>query len=97
MGCLDIIANAWALLFVSQELLWKEQRITPKFSFHTTQCPVQTQCFREFRNKLDYNGQTYWLSVNLHSFYIKIPKWLNLLGYGANGMLTGNGENNGLF
>jgi hypothetical protein len=25
-------------------------------------------------------------------------KWLNLaIGYGANGMLTGNGENNGLF
>jgi hypothetical protein len=48
----------------------------------------------------DYNGQTYWLSVNLHSFYkgSKIPKWLNLaIGYGANGMLTGNGENNGLF
>jgi hypothetical protein len=45
----------------------------------------------------DYNGQTYWLSVNLHSFY-KNPKWLNLaIGYGANGMLTGNGENNGLF
>jgi hypothetical protein len=40
----------------------------------------------------DYNGQTYWLSVNLHSFYkgSKIPKWLNLaIGYGANGMLTG--------
>jgi hypothetical protein len=42
----DIIANASALL-VSQELLWKEQRITPKFSFHTTQYAVQTQCFRE--------------------------------------------------
>jgi hypothetical protein len=33
----DIIANAsGTALFVSQELLWKEQRITPKFSFHTT-------------------------------------------------------------
>jgi hypothetical protein len=40
MGCFfrDIIANAsGTALFVSQELLWKEQRITPKFSFHTTQ------------------------------------------------------------
>ena len=44
----------------------------------------------------DYNGQTYWLSVNLHSFAkgSKIPKWLNVaLGYGAEGMITGNKEN----
>jgi hypothetical protein len=34
-------------------------------------------------NAKDYNGQTYWLSVNLHSF-IKAPKWLNLaIGYGG--------------
>jgi hypothetical protein len=99
----DIIANASGTALLSQELLWKEQRITPKFSFHTTQYAIQTQCFRELTcgtNAKDYNGQTYWLSVNLHSFYkgSKIPKWLNLaIGYGANGMLTGNGENNGLF
>jgi hypothetical protein len=86
------------------ELLWKEQRITPKFSFHTTQYAqyrpnVLGSSLAEQMLK-DYNGQTYWLSVNLHSFYkgSKIPKWLNLaIGYGANGMLTGNGENNGLF
>jgi hypothetical protein len=71
------------------------------FSYHAIR-PVQTQCFRESLEQMlkDYNGQTYWLSVNLHSFYkgSKIPKWLNLaIGYGANGMLTGNGENNGLF
>jgi len=41
----------------------------------------------------DYNGQTYWLSANLHSFFknSKIPKWLNVaVGYGADGMLSGN-------
>jgi hypothetical protein len=33
----DLIANATGTaLYVSQELLWKEQRITPKFSFHST-------------------------------------------------------------
>jgi hypothetical protein len=33
----DIIANAaGTALYVSQELIWQEQRITPKFSFHTT-------------------------------------------------------------
>ena len=41
----------------------------------------------------DYNGQTYWLSVNLASFMNKetrFPKWLNVaLGYGAEGMTGG--------
>ena len=98
----DVIANAsGTALYISQELLWKEQRITPKFSFHTTQ-------FAAYRPDVlggslseqilkDYNGQTYWLSTNLYSFSkgSKIPKWLNLaVGYGANGMVSGNTENN---
>ncbi|MDQ5929072.1 MAG: hypothetical protein QG594_850 [Bacteroidota bacterium] len=96
----DMIANTTGTaLFVTQELLWKEQRIQPKFSFQTTHFPT-------YRPKVlgsnlseqilkDYNGQTYWLSINLRSFYkqSKIPKWLNLaLGYGATGMISGNGE-----
>ena len=33
----DVAANvSGTALYVSQELLWKEQRIVPKFSFHTT-------------------------------------------------------------
>ena len=101
----DVIANAsGTALYVSQELLWKEQRITPKFSFHNTQYATQRPevlgtSFTEQILK-DYNGQTYWLSVNLYSFAksSKIPKWLNLaLGYGAEGMITGNRENNMLF
>ncbi|MFV8375271.1 DUF2279 domain-containing protein [Flavobacterium sp. LB1P71] len=97
----DIIANAsGTALYVSQELLWKEQRITPKFSFHTTQYANQRpevlgNSFAEQILK-DYNGQTYWLSVNLYSFAkgSKIPKWLSLaLGYGAEGMITGNRQN----
>jgi hypothetical protein len=97
----DIIANAsGTALYVSQELIWKEQRITPKFSFHTTQYANQRpevlgSSFTEQILK-DYNGQTYWLSVNLYSFSkdSKIPKWLNLaLGYGGDGMVTGNKEN----
>jgi hypothetical protein len=60
----DIIANAsGTALFV----LWKEQRITPKFSFHTTQYAqyrpnVLGSSLAEQMLK-DYNGQTYWLSV----------------------------------
>lgn len=97
----DIIANAsGTVLYVSQELIWKEQRITPKFSFHTTKYAgyrpeVLGSSYTEQILK-DYNGQTYWLSVNLHSFAngSKIPKWLNVaLGYGAEGMITGNKEN----
>ncbi|MGO4906234.1 DUF2279 domain-containing protein [Flavobacterium sp. W20_MBD1_R3] len=99
----DIIANAsGTALYVSQELIWNEQRITPKFSFHTTQYAnhrpeVLGRSFSEQILK-DYNGQTYWLSVNLYSFAkdSKIPKWLNVaFGYGAEGMLTGNSDNTG--
>ena len=96
----DVAANvSGTALFVSQELLWKEQRIVPKFSFHTTPyasarpnvlgSSLQEQILK------DYNGQTYWLSFNLHSFAksSKIPKWLNIaIGYGAEGMITGNDE-----
>lgn len=97
----DIIANAsGTALYVSQELLWKEQRITPKFSFHNTQYASQRPAVlgSSLTEQIlkDYNGQTYWLSVNLYSFSkdSKIPKWLNLaLGYGGDGMITGNKEN----
>jgi hypothetical protein len=35
----------------------------------------------------DYNGQTYWLSVDTDKF-LHFPKWLNFaVGYGANGMI----------
>ena len=97
----DIIANAaGTALYVSQELLWKEQRITPKFSFHSTKFAelrpeVLGKSFSEQILK-DYNGQTYWLSANLHSFAkeSKLPKWLNVaIGYGAEGMVTGNIKN----
>ena len=100
----DIVANAaGTALYVSQELIWKEQLITPKFSYHKTQysnyrpdvlgSTVPEQILK------DYNGQTYWLSANIHSFSkdSKIPKWLNLaFGYGAEGMISGNNENNDL-
>ncbi|MCF7568163.1 YfiM family protein [Sabulilitoribacter arenilitoris] len=93
----DIAANASGTgLYVAQELLWKEQRINLKFSFHQTKYASQSpdklgESFFEQILK-DYNGQTYWLSVNLHDFFkeSKIPKWLNVaFGYSADGMLQG--------
>lgn len=91
----DMLANATGTgLYIGQELLWKEQRIKLKYSFH------QTKYAKAFPDQLgnglleeilkDYNGQTYWLSFNLHSFLKSsvIPKWLNLaVGYGADGMM----------
>ncbi|MBL7887884.1 MAG: DUF2279 domain-containing protein [Flavobacterium sp.] len=96
----DLAANAGGtVLYVSQELLWKEQRIIPKFSFHTTEYASArpNTLGATFPEQLlkDYNGQTYWLSANLHSFFkqSKIPKWLNVaVGYGAEGMITGQQE-----
>ena len=93
----DIIANATGTaLYVSQELLWKEQRITPKFSFHQTQFASQRpETLGSSLNEQilkDYNGQTYWLSFNIQSFTKDnfVPKWLNLaIGYGGEGMLYG--------
>ncbi len=90
----DVLANALGTsLLIGQELLWNEQRIQYKFSFHTTEYP---QYFPEKlgENTLqqiikDYNGQTYWLSVNLWSFFkeSKIPRWLNVaVGYGSEGL-----------
>jgi hypothetical protein len=96
----DIIANATGTaLYVSQELLWKEQRITPKFSFHQTQFASQRpETLGSSLNEQilkDYNGQTYWLSFNIQSFTKDnfVPKWLNLaIGYGGEGMLYGKNE-----
>lgn len=94
----DVGANALGTgLYISQELLWNEQRIDVKFSFR--QSPYAElrpdklgESFMEQVLK-DYNGQTYWLSFNLHSFFkqSKLPKWLNVaFGYGGEGMLSGS-------
>ncbi len=96
----DVVANvSGTALYVSQELLWEEQRVVPKFSFHTTPYAARRpnvlgSTFQEQLLK-DYNGQTYWLSANLYSFIksTSIPKWLNVaVGYGAEGMITGTDE-----
>ncbi|TYA57365.1 DUF2279 domain-containing protein [Formosa maritima] len=96
----DMAANiAGTGLFVGQELLWNEQRITLKYSFHQTKYASQNPdklgdgLSQEFLK--DYNGQTYWLSLNLHSFFKDsgIPVWLNVaFGYGAEGLISGTNE-----
>lgn len=96
----DFGANAiGTTLYFGQELLWDEQRFVIKYSFHRTNFAPQRP--NTLGNGLleealkDYNGQTYWLSFNLRSFFkdTKIPEWLNLaFGYGVEGMLSSRGE-----
>ncbi len=97
----DMLANAGGTgLYIGQELLWNEQRVALKYSFSRTEFASQNpdklgNGFTEEFLK-DYNGQTYWLSFNLNSFFKTdfIPSWLNLaMGYGANGMLSGKEDN----
>lgn len=93
----DMAANTLGTgLFIGQELIWEEQRILLKYSFHQTRFAEQRP--DKLGNGLaeellkDYNGQTYWLSANMNSFLNTdyLPDWLNLaFGYGAEGMLTG--------
>jgi len=93
----DIVANiGGSALYLSQQLLWNEQRITPKFSFHTTNyAAIRPNLLgNTFAEQLlkDYNGQTYWLSFNVKSLtkMEKFPTWLNFaVGYGATGMVGG--------
>lgn len=94
-------------LFLSQELAWDEQRIQMKWSFHRKHYsdPSLNRRSDEIFGKStaerilkDYNGQTYWLSTNLKSFFpsSRIPAWLNIsIGTGAEGMF-GADENKGL-
>lgn len=94
----DMVANvAGTGLYAGQELLWQEQRIRLKYSFHRTRFAKQrpNKLGNGFSEEFlkDYNGQTYWLSANLNSFLKTegIPNWLNVaFGYGAHGMLTGD-------
>lgn len=90
----DLLANAGgALFFLGQQRWWNEQRLQLKFSFtRTPYAPLRPEVLGDgalhelFK---DYNGQTYWLSVDMDKF-IRFPKWLNIaVGYGAEGMVYG--------
>lgn len=98
----DIAANTLGTgIYLSQQLAWNEQRIQLKFSFHRKnylESMLNDRTDLLFgkswyeRMLKDYNGQTYWLSANLHSFFksSKLPPWLNIaVGYGAAGMYGG--------
>ena len=96
----DIMANsAGAGIYAAQELGWNEQRVTIKLSYS----PYHYGTLSTRANELfgsgdaekvlkDYNGQTYWASVNFKSFFpdSDLPDWFNIaIGYGAKTMLGG--------
>ncbi len=96
----DFLANTiGASFFMTQQLLWNEARIIPKYSFTKSiysdyRPDLLGKDLVEQLNK-DYNAQTCWLSFNLQSLFKSktIPKWFNIaIGYGADGM-TGGHEN----
>lgn len=92
----DLLANGiGAALFISQQAFWNDQRISLKYSFHSSKYSSMRpdllgSNFLETMLK-DYNGQSYWLSTNIYSFLPKgsrFPKFINLaIGYSAEGML----------
>jgi hypothetical protein len=88
-------------LLISQELLWDEQRVSLKFSHHSTRYPQYRpdQLGTSYPERLfkDYNGSTIWLSANVHAFLKNppngFPRWLSVSGgYGVDG-LTGARSN----
>jgi uncharacterized protein YfiM (DUF2279 family) len=92
----DMIANtAGTFFFIAQQLFWKEQRIVFKFSYSHSEFAMlnSDQLGRNFQQRVlkDYNGQTYWSSINIHSFMASdadFPRWLNVaFGYGATKMI----------
>ena len=99
----DLIANGTgSLLFLSQQMAFKEQRIQFKFSFYPTAYSNQrpNTLGENLPTKIikDYNGQNYWLSSSPFLWQNKskrnestFPKWLAFsVGYGAEDMLYGN-------
>ena len=101
----DILADmSGGALAYGNEMLWAEQRIQMKVSYHPTPyANARPDLFGDQYTKYlkDYNGHTGWLSFRVHSFLPDskfkhvYPKWLNVaVGYGANGLL--GGYDNGL-
>ena len=101
----DIVADVGGgMLAFGNEMLWAEQRIQMKVSYHPTgYADARPDLFGDKYTKYlkDYNGHTGWLSFRVNSFLPdgkfkqKYPRWLNVaVGYGANGLL--GGYDNGL-
>lgn len=97
----DLLANSLGIAaYQAQLAVWQEIRIHPKYGFRRTgYAELRPDILgSDLAGKLlkDYNGQTYWLSVDLSAFTGKdFPKWLNVaVGYGAEDMIYARDEAN---
>ena len=91
----DMLANtAGSVLFSVQQAIWDRQFIKMKFSYAPSPYAAynpgklgENQMQRFF---MDYNGHSYWLSLNAGDLFpkSKIPPYISIaFGYSANGML----------
>ena len=97
----DMTANVvGAAAFMAQDIGWHDQRIQIKMSYwpYDYSSDLKVRRNQLFGSGLaervlkDYNSQTYWASINMHSFFpaASVPAWLNIaIGYSADGMLGG--------
>jgi len=95
----DMIANvAGTALFMGQQYGAGQQIVNLKYGFRKTIYPPYRPNLlgRTTGQQMlkDYNGQQYWLSVNLASVLPvgpSFPRWLNLdVGYSGSGMIGGH-------
>lgn len=94
----DLIANTTgASLYLGQQLLWGEQKVLLKASYHGTRWAKENpdQLGKNAVQSIikDYNGQTIWISCNIKSLtqWERLPEWLNIaIGYGGEGMIFAN-------
>ena len=90
----DFAANTSGIaLFAAQEYFFKRQIVQLKYSFYPTNLAdlrpntlgssLLEQAFK------DYNGQTYWASINLNAIHSSVkPRWLSFaFGLGADQMI----------
>ena len=84
-------------LYTTQQLLWDEQRISLKYSFHPTEYaqynPEELGHNLISQSLKDYNGITLWAAFNVKELLLDsdsdFPEWLTIdFGYGAKGMVA---------
>lgn len=99
----DLAANSiGSLMAFSQYALWDEPRLHIKYSFHRSGYASQrpevlgSTLWEEILK--DYNGQTFWLSVDVDKFLPEtsnFPKWLNIgLGYSVENIIMARDTQN---
>jgi uncharacterized protein YfiM (DUF2279 family) len=95
----DMAANLTGIgLFMGQQYGWGEQKLGLRYGWRQSIYPAYRPNLlgKTAGNQMlkDYNGQQYWLSLNIASVLPvgpSFPRWLNLdLGYSGSGMTGGH-------